>query len=263
MKKYMVMSTPFDLKESLMHSHFSWGLSIKTVMLAVAHLGYERKFYETREEAAESLTQYEILFEVELKESTRLENAYHEKTNELLNYKTGSKNNIEKIISAAYEAVTCDLTETSLLRDQLIIEAKALGKRRETSTVGSPIRTQIEKLHTLVWSLEGKASYTELLGILHETNLFLEDPSRENLKKYQEFAQTQRGAPSPMMQQLGVCMLAVAAAVVLISAAVIGGLPGVVLMPSISVALVGCGLFAEGKRTMGVCDVMMSIGFVA
>ena len=254
MKKHIVLPSTKENEKftKLQVNHSVWGTPLRysdDAILATYHPGCYACVYDTLEVAVvmQLYSEYAApIFEAELLNSSELTNEYDSKSGDINTYKVTYSRNIEKIISATHAGITYDLSTVWEQRKQLRAETNKLTARHYADDT-SELKTQIDKLIKLVSSLKGKLSYAELTNIVKATNEFLDNPSAENLKKYKTLANTQQGTPSLAMQGLGLCMLALAAAV---AAMGVGVIPGAVI------ALVGCGVFAVGRRETGVCKVM-------
>lgn len=258
MKKYITLFSSWENAEftNLQVNHSIWGTPLRysdDVILAAFQLDSYTAVYDVLDEAVASLVHYKYavpVFEVELLDSSELMDSEDSKSGDINTYKMTSPHNIKKVISATHAGITYDLSMVVAQRAQLVIESNKLIEKSNAAVNGSELKSQMDTLRKRVWALKGKESYAELTTILQATNEFLDNPSAENLKKYKALAKTQQGAPSPVMQAVGGCMLALAAIVVAMGLGMILG---------VGIGLVGCGLFAAGRREIGVYNAMKDL----
>ena len=260
MKKYIILPSSKDNEKftKLQVNHSIWGTPIRysdDTILAAYQPDNDPFVFDMLDEAVQSLaypTQYAVpVFEVELLGSSELTGSYESfsKSGDTNTCRKTSLQNIEKVITATHAGITYDLSTVWEQRKQLHIESIKLSARHYADDT-SELKTQIDKLLELVSSLKGKQSYEELTKILKTTNELLDNPSAENLEKYITLSKIQQGAPSPAMQALGVCMLALAVAV--------AAMGGVVILGA-GIALAACGVFAVGRRGTEVYKVMTDL----
>lgn len=126
-------------------------------------------------------------------------------------------------------------------------ELSELGAYLETLPESSMLHSKLNNLINQLSSLKGKSQDLELLSICTLTNKLLKNPTDTNIRQYQYHAKKTQGSPSLAMQVLGACMIALAVAIAIMSSG---------LLLSASVGLLGCGLFAIGRRQTGLSKSM-------
>ena len=201
--------------------------------------------YYSLEQALHSYSKDKLVppvFEVELSDTAVLQPSF-----------TGlmftSPSSISKFISATHAGINYVLSEVCQQKSEYIKGVSSLELKVTTEHDGM-VRLRTSELNTLLLSLEGKLSYAELVDILKATKKFLDAPTVDNRKEYQAIAKTKQGASSLALQAIGLCMIALAFAVMTATAFVSAPL---------SIALAGCGIFALGRYTTGLSKAMSKL----
>lgn len=255
MKKYIIIPPDDALCLGLQVNHPILGTPLRysddTILGRFRFLtGFYPMVYDTLEDAVAAQAGKifaEPIFEVELKKDSELITTI-DTDNRINPYTLTSPDNIKEVLSATHAGIKYNLSAVWEQHKQYLAEIQKLFAK---SFIGRSIpkpeaQIKIDELRKLVWSLQGKQSYAELTDILRATNEFLGKPSL-NLEKYKTFAKSQKDAPSPAMQAVGLCMLALAAIVAAMGASMI---------LCAGAGLAGCGLFAMGRRGTGVYKAM-------
>ena len=257
MRKYAVVST------SIGHDHVGLlptkllGHSVDAILAASL---YKHGFYgnyltlhETPSEAMRYITEERHtppVFELELADDSELRETIN-LDGELNPFQIASAENLVRIISATHAGHRYDLSEVWEECQNFIQETRKLRTNHYDKTLeGSDLRKAINDLHKKTATAEGTVSYATLTKIYKATNHLLNNPTTDNLKEYKALAKTQQGAPSLAIQIIGVCMLALAAAVATM---------GVGLLLGAGIALAGCGVFALGRHETGLCKSMNNL----